>query len=1169
MSAFLLFALSSARASEERTEVVDFNEQGYGSGTTITSYAGQEFYITFSHAAYYENGAALRCYAGSNITVASNTRFIEKIILTFSETDGNNQITVNVGSFEDNIWIGNSPIITFTIASEGTASIKQRRLINVFVQYAENTTFAHYAIRLNPYTWSYDDAYLSVWTGSSSSNSGFFLGDPIDATINKEDGWFMATIDIPEGLPFYIGWSNFASGNTRFTCSAPLTESACFEASTNSIEQVDYYKIDETIYTYRLNKYSISADNVGFYLSEDGVSWGTPDWKFWENSEDKDGWYEVAFRSLSGSSWYVGWGSMSSYTGNKPSYISDVKFSESACFEVVNDKLQVTECRKLDDTEYTVRFDSYSVDWTDVYLYVWKGSRDYDKSSLFEKIVPAQKMTLSKDGWWTYSFNAPGDLNFRVGFSGQEKSKPEYNTADFYSESNCFEYINKLEMVSCASILPDETNSFTVHVSIPGTLEQTLQQVLGDLSINKIVSLTITGSINDDDVALFSQMNHLQKLDISQTDVTEFGGCKDLSRLDKVLLPSTCQRINDYAFQNCKHLTHIDYPVSLTYIGKEALPYVNNVELPDGVLSVGEKNFQTAQNISIPSTVITWNSYSQSWTNVYCYRATPQSFNVFKNGEGLENDTLHVYAFCIQDYRISEYWSRFGTIVVNEKESENITVNNDLTITTTEGIADKCNLFITEDGALLVDNVSQPLHMGSYTQMMCGGDRAYYELSKVIDGTKIPYYGMYIPYIGVLYLNNSSMMADDVSIKYVPIPDRWNFFSLPFDVCMKDIRLETQAVENVGISQWVIREYSGANRAYGEGDTWKDMSANDTLKAHTGYILYWTVTNNSEHDNNMMTSAQRVKRLYYFHMPAVENDKQQNLFIEDDIDVPLTEYIAEFPHNSNWNLTGNPYPCAYDIRWMEFNAPITTWDGNKYVAYSLEDDNYILRPSEAFFVQAPQGTTKITFSANGRMTSNVIVVTEEEYNNHQIYYMPPKRMSIHSSVRKVFNFILSNEDYSDRARLVLNDQALAAYEITRDAAKMMSSDMSVPQLFVNDNGLRYAIDERPEASSYVLGAFFGKSGDYTIHLNLPQNEERKVLITDTETNTTTDLTMTDYTFTTKSGTYSSRFVISFAPQMPTGIEETSLMAPKKTMENGHMIINTPQGTKYTVGGIEL
>ena len=297
-------------------------------------------------------------------------------------------------------------------------------------------------------------------------------------------------------------------------------------------------------------------------------------------------------------------------------------------------------------------------------------------------------------------------------------------------------------------------------------------------------------------------------------------------------------------------------------------------------------------------------------------------------------------------------------------------------------------------------------------------------------------------------------------------------------------------------------------------------------------------------------------------MPAANTANKQNLFAMNDVNVPLIEYSAEYPQNRSWNLIGNPYPCSFDIQQMDLEVPITVWNGEGYDAYTATDDDYLLRPGEAFFVQAPQGTTQATFHKEGRSTTNEIIVKERDY--------APRRYGANTPARKVFNFTLSNVAYTDRARLVLNSQALAGYEISRDAAKMMSSNSAVPQLYLSNGGIRYSIDERPEQNTYTMGTYIGTSGQYTIHLDMPQSEERQIILHDTESQINTDLTEGDYTFTTEAGTYNNRFTISFIERVMTGIEDPSVInRPMKMIDNGQMIIISPQGKKYTVGGMEL
>lgn len=968
-------------------------------------------------------------------------------------------------------------------------------------------------------------------------------------------------------------------------------------------------------------------------------------------------------------------------------------------------------------TSYTFRLNPLTVDWENAYLYVWI-STNYNTTYIAQAV---KAIYNAEDGWFTASANIPANTPFYVGWSDNANDTyQDYLYSTPLTSSTCFELINNtLQIVQYNSLLPDETNSYTVHVATAGTFGQVLVQALGNKTWTDVLALTVTGTLNEADMQYIGRMTNLQILDLSGTNITSIGGCKDLTKLRSVTLPATCIAVNDNAFYGCKRLstinldniesignyafyqcqnlsslnlpkvlsvgnyafamynsngslsytssietvampivqtignyafnsnqnlasitmplvntigqyafyncyalaqvdlsnvtslgesafymyetsqyvngqdvivggnlqsvtlsdeletipylcfygcdklTSITFPSALKEIGQQALPYLTNAQLPNGLQTVGNGNFLNATSITIPASVISWQSFSTSWTDVYCYVVSPLTFSAFNTSEAA-NMTLHVPAISLAAYKLHDNWYQFGQILPIEGNVSELNISGDFLLSTTDGIADKANMTINS-GAALTMSADQALALGSYVQEIGSANRQYrYGYRYDANGYSTEYYYSYLPYTGML-LANSPMAADAVSVKLVPRANQWNFFSLPYDVNMADITIGTEGTGTIGTSQWVIREYSGANRASGNGETWNNVPANGVLQAHKGYILYWVVEGSSTYKNNSTSSSATL--LYYFNMPAANNANKQDIFATGDVNVPLTEYSAEFPQNRSWNLIGNPYPCSFDIQQMNFEAPITTWNGNGYTAYSPLDDNYLLRPAEGFFVQAPQGTTAITFHKEGRSAVNKQEVSQEEYYNGNGYYAP-RRVKANNGTRKVFNFTLSNADYSDRARLVLNENASADYELNRDAAKMLSTDKTVPQLYLSDNGIRYAINERPEGTGvFYMSAFFGKSGEYTIQLQSDEVQSTSVILTDTQTNVATDLTEGGYTFTTEGGTFDNRFIISLAPKMPTGVENVqgNNVQCTKVLRNGQLMI-IRNGIEYNVNG---
>ena len=358
------------------------------------------------------------------------------------------------------------------------------------------------------------------------------------------------------------------------------------------------------------------------------------------------------------------------------------------------------------------------------------------------------------------------------------------------------------------------------------------------------------------------------------------------------------------------------------------------------------------------------------------------------------------------------------------------------------------------------------------------------------------------------------MKADDINLRLQVETNRWNFISLPFDVNVSDIEYPEGTL-------WVILKYSGADRAALTGNTWQNMNNGTVLQAGEGYIL---------HCANESTSTVE----FVFH--PVNNAKKNNIFVYQDVVKPLSTYASEHAHNRSWNLVGNPYPSYYSTQYIEHNGVITVFNGDRYsgnyTAYSLLDDEYVLRPNEAFFVQCPIDATSMTFKAEGRTHEY-----SNNYNDDYYYTRAPRRVGASNSNRHVYNFTLTNGEFTDKTRLVINPDAKMDYEISCDASKFMSDNQTVPQLYVYDNGIRYAIDERPLGDGIIsLGARFGQTGNYTIQLKNNPAEDMSIMLADAETGKQVNLAEEAYSFTAQAGTAESRFTLTIGGDA-TGINE--------------------------------
>lgn len=108
-----------------------------------------------------------------------------------------------------------------------------------------------------------------------------------------------------------------------------------------------------------------------------------------------------------------------------------------------------------------------------------------------------------------------------------------------------------------------QTGQNTVHVEKAGTLNE----VLSDMDKSKIIALTITGNINDEDFLTIRKLSHLHYLDISTIPLTTLPASGLHSMwLEKVILPKNLRTIPQSLFKNCTYLEKVTIPASVVEI---------------------------------------------------------------------------------------------------------------------------------------------------------------------------------------------------------------------------------------------------------------------------------------------------------------------------------------------------------------------------------------------------------------------------------------------------------------------------------------------------------------------------------------------------------------------------------------------------------------------------
>lgn len=633
------------------------------------------------------------------------------------------------------------------------------------------------------------------------------------------------------------------------------------------------------------------------------------------------------------------------------------------------------------------------------------------------------------------------------------------------------------------------------------------------------------------------------------TTMGEYAFCA-CSSLERVTFPTTLKSIPPYSFQSCllsdinfsegltsigyaafvprtgydtscdgitrryynNTLEHVKFPSTLALIEGEAFSQnkgLVNIEFNEGLCRIDDDAFSRCEaltEITLPSSLVL--VYGTPFS--YCYNLSkvtslslepPFMSNQLFFDVNMDGRELYAPAISINAYKMATGWDQFPIILPIEHLPANITVLGDfhLTLPSTIPTNYKPNVSLIHD-----KKGTYKWNYGSLT-VNGAGVLSLNDFYMIWD-PNIQYNEYDNPQNYCTLVNNSQLRADNVMIDTYTRNNRWTFISFPFDIRLSDI----ETLEE-GTTNWVIRKYDGQRRAAGEtGSTWVRLTKNDVLQAGEGYILQ---SSRYINDRNQDYSG--------FCMKAVNNDKKNNIFQREDAVVVLKEYESEFGHNRSWNLIGNPYPCYYDTRFMDYNAPITVWNINRntYEAYNPADDSYVLCPGEAFFVQCPVGSPNLLFAKEGRQTTRE-VRTLGSSSVHQAKAV--------TTPRSLANFILSDGSNKDRTRIVINECATMQYEQDKDAAKFFSTDMAIPQIYTKYDGVKYAINERPQGNGLVnLALFAGNDGVYSIEL-AENVKGYTILLEDKLKGDLIKMTPgSPYEFDAKKGTYESRFVLHF------------------------------------------
>lgn len=392
--------------------------------------------------------------------------------------------------------------------------------------------------------------------------------------------------------------------------------------------------------------------------------------------------------------------------------------------------------------------------------------------------------------------------------------------------------------------------------------------------------------------------------------------------------------------------------------------------------------------------------------------------------------TLYVPEYAMVSYKLDNYWSKFTKVETNPNQPDKVNLYKKLELTSNARIPNSPDMYLGYGSSLIV-NGNNPQAFGNYKQHMDMEDR--YTSSLISRCNAMTSAASTLQY----YFNATSSGYGC-----------WHYVCMPFDVKRSEI---TPLIEGRAIA---VRYYDSESRATnGASGNWKDVPADSVLHMGKGYIF-------------------RINNGGSVELPATE-ETHNAIFRSDAISTPLKEYAAVESANAGWNFVGNPYPCFYDIYHMDFAAPITVWNisNRTYNAYSAADDEFVLMPSQAFFVQKPELVDAITFQPAGRQINKTI--------DHSALAM--RRAARSKQVqRKLVDVALTCADRTDRTRVVVNANASDDFCADNDAVKMMAYE-GTPQIYTIAGADQLAVNEGAHRDgSVALGMYLPADDAYTI-----------------------------------------------------------------------------------------
>lgn len=254
------------------------------------------------------------------------------------------------------------------------------------------------------------------------------------------------------------------------------------------------------------------------------------------------------------------------------------------------------------------------------------------------------------------------------------------------------------------------------------------------------------------------------------------------------------------------------------------------------------------------------------------------------------------------------------------------------------------------------------------------------------------------------------------------------------------------------------------------------------------------------------------------YLCAYDEDDTRDFIGELNVsDVSWENLSADIDH---WHLLGNPFPCALD--WSKGDWSINNFsmaeifDVSAYNYFPLNDgvieNQYIIPPTQGFFVQAASATNHIT------------IPTEARVHNSQDWYK--NKSSFINDI--IIHLTTSELSFYDHTSIRFSDDALIDYELGRDSYKIFGSP-EAPQISSIFNKEPYSLNYIPhqdDLTEIPLNLYFPKQAIYEIRAEIKTFEISELYLEDRYSNHLQNLISDPvYQFNANNNEVSNRFIL--------------------------------------------